>query len=358
MRILHIIPWFGVGGAETMCETLSYELKSSGHDVFIISLYTRDSVILERIKKNNIKVFSLDKKEGFDFKCLSRLKKLLIELKPDIIHTHLYAFKYAFLASRRLKTRIIHTVHNLAEKETTRINRIFNYFYFRSKRVIVVALSGIIKSSILKTYKINKNDIPTIFNGVNFSKYDIKKNYSIGHVFSFLHVGRFSNQKNHDCLIRSFSNLIKDCPNCRLNLIGIGENEKKIKVLVKELGLTDNVCFLGLQENVNKFMVESDAFILTSFYEGVPISLIEAMGSGLPCIVTRVGGMQEMIIDGSSGLLCNVDAVDICNKMKLFIYNDELRETCGINARNSAVNNFSSSKMCEKYIEIYTKGTL
>lgn len=350
MKILQIIPMLGMGGAETMCETLTNELVKLNNNVIVVSLYSEKTVITERLISQGIEVVSLDKKLGFDLSCIKRLRKLIKQIKPDVIHTHLYAVKYAILATIGKKIKIVHTIHNIAQKEAGKKDRLFNGFFFKTGKVIPVALSENVKDSILKEYKLH--DAPVILNGVDLSKCIKKETYEIGDKFKIINIARFSEQKKHARLIAAFNLFVKDHPNSELRLVGDGELRKDIELLVKQYQLRDKVKFLGLQNNIYPFLHDADCFVLSSDYEGIPLTLIEAMGTGLPIISTNVGGIPDMIKDGEEGLLCELDFNDIEKNMNNFYKNKTLRELCGKNALKKSIK-FGAKTMANNYLRIY-----
>lgn len=100
------------------------------------------------------------------------------------------------------------------------------------------------------------------------------------------HVGRFSAQKNHAGLLRIFAALLPKLPNARLLLLGGGPLEEDTRALARELGVADKVIFAGVRTNVQAFYAAMDAFLLPSLFEGLPVVLVEAQASGLPCFVS------------------------------------------------------------------------
>ena len=110
--------------------------------------------------------------------------------------------------------------------------------------------------------------------------------------------------------------------------------------------------FSGLQSNVYPFLKEADCFILPSLYEGMPVTLVEAMGCGMPIIASSVGGVSDMIEDGVSGLLIQPTAVDLASAIKKLINDDIFREQIGMNARNRS-KQFSAEQMYDGYDKIY-----
>lgn len=351
---MQIIPCFSVGGAERMCETLTYELIKKGHRVIVVSLYSIRTMITERLENNGVEIRYLEKRNGFDLKCIKKLKKIIKEENPDIIHTHLYSLKYAVFATLFKKNKIVHTIHNVAKEESSRADRFFNKFWFKRGKVVPVALSTIVKKTILDEYKIKNRLVPIIFNGIDLTDSIKKTDYDIHNGrFVFIHVGRFSSQKNHILLVGAFSRLLIKHSNCFLVLVGDGELRKNIENHVKELGIDDKVSFLGLRNDISSLMHNSDAFVLPSLYEGIPMTLIEAMASGLPIVATDVGGVSEMISNSVEGILCEVNSNALYESMNYLVSDKSFRERIGCNAQKKAISCFSSTKMAESYSSLY-----
>lgn len=352
MKIIHIIPHLWLGGAETMCENICTELFDSGNEIVIISLQSVDSPITKRLKEKGIKLFFLDKKRGLDIKAISEIRRILLEEKPDIIHTHLHAIKYAVFAARGLNIKIIHTVHSVAQQEATGINRILNRFFFKNKKSIPVALSEAIKDTICQVYKLDESEVPVVYNGVPIEKCLPKDTVEIGEKIRIIHVGRFNDVKNHPAILGAYEILIKKHPNLQITLVGDGLKYEETVSLVKENNWVDNIKFCGAVSNVYPLLNQSDIFILPSFYEGIPMTIIEAMGTGLPIVASGVGGIVDMITDGENGLLCSPNAESLAEKIDLFINNYELRKKCSEGAFLTA-EKFSSKQMKDKYFIIY-----
>lgn len=352
MKIVQVMPEFGLAGAETMCENLTYELIKLGHDVTVISMYDYHSAITERLEKSGIDVRYLGKKLGLDISMIPRIKKILKEVGADVVHTHRNCAQYAVPAAMLagVKHRI-HTVHNVAEKENGKLARKLNKFFFKHCHLIPVALSELIRDSIVLEYGINKDKIPVIYNGIDLSKCVPKTDYSVYGNFKILHIGRFSEQKNHVGLLRAFEIFHDKYSDSELWLIGDGEKKTEIENYVNENNLTSNVKFLGLQSEVHGFLHNADMFTLPSNYEGIPMTLIEAMGTGLPIVATAVGGVPDML-DNNNSILVNNNAIDISKGIESYYLNDALRRKHGCRAIEHSYS-FSSTKMGAKYNDLY-----
>jgi len=354
IKIMQIMPNFGLGGAEIMVENLSKELTRDGYDVCIVSLYDFHSAITERLEENYIRLLYLGKKKGFDIRMIFKLYKLFKKEKPDIIHTHRYAILYAAIAAIFAKVPVkIHTIHNIACKEVGFIKRKINYFFYQYFKVIPVSISPEVKKSVVKEYRLPDEQVMMIHNGIDFREITPKEEYGIEKgMIRIIHIGRFSEQKNHIGLIESFKIVHDSVPSTILKLIGAGDLEKIIKDKIKELELEDSIELLGLKSNVYPYLNESDIFVLASFWEGMPISLIEAMATGLPIVATAVGGVQDMIDDGKTGLLVDVNTDQISAALHKLIEDGNLRMKLGNAARDASVR-YSSQEMAKEYESLY-----
>lgn len=354
LRVMQIIPDLGIGGAEIMVENLSIELNKREIDLKIISLYSHNSAITERLEKNNVQIIYLNKKLGVDWKIAVRLYRLMMEFKPDVVHTHLYAASYGIAASIFAKVPVkIHTIHNVATKEFKKINRIINRIFYHYYGVIPVSISPLIKQTVQKEYNLAENSVAMIYNGIDLKRCLPKENYAFNKDrIDIIHVGSFKEQKNHVGLLRSFKMVYDQYPNANLILIGSGELEEQVENCIKNLELGENVELLGLRADVYSFLNAADIFVFPSLWEGMPISLIEAMATGLPILATRVGGIPDMIENNISGLIVDVKDDDVSRALIQLIENRTLREQLGYQARIAALR-FTSNKMATEYADLY-----
>lgn len=357
MKVIQVIPTLELAGAERMCETLTIELKRKNIDVQVVSLFYSDTPISQRLIEEGIKVTFLNKRAGLDLSVIGKLKKIFEQERPDVIHTHLNAQKYVALAARRLSIPIcVHTVHNVAQKELNKADMFFAKHLYKSGRAVPVALSDTIQETINEVYKIPLDSIPVIFNGIDLSKCIPKTTYATGEMINVLHIGRFADQKNHKGLIDAFKIFHSNRPNSVLNLIGEGEKFEETIKYTEDNQLSDCVLFLGKKAEVYKYINEADIFILPSIYEGMPITLIEAMGTASPIIATNVGGVPDMLENNIDAILTSVDSEEIANALVVLSDDLALRKKLGENALIRA-KTFSSEEMAYKYMEIYRGDT-
>ena len=354
MRIVQIIPSIEFGGAEIMCENLASEQAKMGHEVCVVSLYDTQNEITNRLSRI-VPIYYMNKARGLDFKLIGKLRKVFREFKPDAIHSHLYATKYAFLASLGMKVKRVHTLHSVAKQESSTANRILNRLLYKAKLVLPVALSEEVQKTVVDLYRIDKTQVPVVFNGVPLEKCILKSDYEIGSAINVINVARFNEVKNHIEMVDGFVKAQKIFPQLRLTFVGNGALFEKVKAYAAEKGVSSNIDFYGSTDNVYPLLHSADIFLLASLYEGMPMSIIEAMGTGLPIIASNVGGIPDMIENGMSGLLCEPNSESISRVLCQMIQDVVLREKCGKNAVVTAHTKFSARSMAEEYIVLYTR---
>ena len=171
---------------------------------------------------------------------------------------------------------------------------------------------------------------------------------------TILHVGRFDVPKNHAGLLEAFRLLRETHAECRLRLVGDGDLRPDMEALAREKGIGDFVEFCGMQSNVYPYLHDADIFILPSVYEGNPMTIIEAMGTGLPIVASQVGGIPDMITDGESGLLVEPEPQSICAGLTRLVEDGALRQRLGETARRNS-QRFSAEHMARDYISCYGK---
>ena len=353
MKVLQIIPTLGMGGAEVMCETLTNALISKGHEVIVISLYEEKTIIADRLNQAGVNIRYLGKKKGLDFSCVKNLKQIIKEYQPDVVHTHLYALKYAVMAMIGLSmTPIVHTVHSVAQKESGKVDKALNKLIFLSKKAIPVALSSEVQKSMQSVYGIMEEDCPIVANGVTLEKYLPKKEYGLLDPVSLIHVGSFSPVKNHMCMIEAVQRLRDEGVSVRLRLVGDGMLRDEIERKIVECKLNEYVELCGVSSEIHKKLIESDIFVFPSKWEGIPMSLIEAMGTGLPIVASNVGGIKDMLKNEETALLINPASEELALAIVRLINDYGLRKTIGINAYKQS-RKYSATTMASAYEKIY-----
>ncbi len=356
-RVLHILPNFGPGGAERLVVDLMGVMDGGRFEVAAVSLFPESGTILEQEARNRgLKVYFLNKRIGPDPKVIPSLYGVIRRFRPDVVHTHRYVLRYALPATLAGRVPVIvHTLHNIAEKEVDGVGRRVHWFAFRFLRVVPVAISEQVARTAKKLYGSHLR-IPVIYNGIPTERFVLSKGpESKGvHKVIVLHIGRFSPQKNHSLLLEAFSRALNHLSTMELWLVGEGPLRSEIQNQVYARGLEKNVRFWGLRSDIPELLAEADVVVLASDWEGVPLVVLEAMASGKPVVATAVGGVPELVEHGKTGFLIPPrDPQALAESLLHLAQNAELRREMGEAGRGRAVEHFDIRRTAEAYAELY-----
>jgi len=362
IKVLHIVPMMGPGGAERVAVDIIRGLNRERFEAAIISIWHRIGCELEHLLDDlGMQVSYLGKGWGFDVRTYLRLHRELRNYGPDIVHTHLHVLRYALPSLLFLKqTCSLHTVHNLAEREIEPRARFIQRYAFKHG-VVPVAVSEEVAISLKRLYGIQQcrvlpNGIPTHHYAqpkITRNQWRTKEGFCDEQVL-FVCVARFAPQKNHALLLKAFAQGPASDTNSHLVLVGDGPLGEQLKEHAKSLGLAGQIHFLGVRTDIPDVLSAMDVFALSSDWEGNPLSVMEAMAAGLPIVSTAVGGVPDLFENGSEGFLVQQgDARGLADCLLSLLRNPETRQTMGAAAARRARREFDVSKMVQEYEQLY-----
>lgn len=327
-KIVEVIPALGIGGAEKLVCDICSNMNREKFDLTLIVFYDeKEKLYYKNLQKIGVKIVSLNKKGGFQPVLFFRLAKILNKIKPDVIHSHLssnlYLCYYYFWHKKQYG---VHTIHNQAEKELNGHNRKIMQYLYRHRNVKAVAISDEIEKSVFKVYDIAKEKVALINNGVDLNRY-AAPNRQFDGCKNFVAVGRLSKQKNHQLMLNAFKRIVEKHPDAKLNILGDGDLRPAVEKQIAEGNLQNNVQLLGNGVGVEEFLAAADCFLMSSNFEGLPLSMVEAMASGLPIVSTKAGGITDLVCDGENGFLAELgDENGLVLAMEKMIANEYLME--------------------------------
>ncbi|QEC67379.1 glycosyltransferase family 4 protein [Panacibacter ginsenosidivorans] len=364
-KIVQMLPALGWGGAQVFCIQLSNELaKNPDYDVTLVSLYdhTSNHMPVDRIDKK-VKFITLGKKNGLDIDIYKKVYALLKKLQPDVVHTHLHAGYYVMWAYLRMKNNFakVHTFHSLVTKDAPWHGRQMNKYFFRKAVMHPVSISDEVLKGAIKEY--GKNTKTLIYNGSDTAKATnklqevtnaitaLKKNANTKVLIS---VGRIYDVKNHRLIIEAMKVLAAEGANVIALIVGghLPQDQALYDELIKDKPAC--VHFLGKANNVGDYLLNADAFLMPSLYEGLPISLLEAMSVGLVPICTPVGGLLDIIKPGTGYLSKDLSTESYVAAIKKFL-NLEPTELQSLkqNIKTVFQNEYSMESCAKKYDALY-----
>ncbi len=361
MKIVHILPKFDTGGAEKFCVDMCNTLaKKEENDVYLIVLGTiDDDEILAKQVEKSVNMIALNK-QGKSLKVIYDIYHMLKEINPDVTHTHLRAQAYAGFPLIAAGIPNVHTIHNLAQKEIGSKVRTFYNFLYNKFNFTPVAISDEVLISMHEEYGDKFNE--KIDNGAkaisksplyNETKVYIESLRDDDETKIFLTVGRLTEQKNYIMMVAAFEELLEEGLDIKLLIIGSKTNDKPYAdKCIASLKRADKIFFLGEKTNIGDYLLNSDAFTLSSIYEGMPISILEAMSAGKATVSTPVGGVVDIIQEGVNGYLSeDISKESYKEAIKRFLSNPacDTEKTRAIFEEN-----YSIEKTAKEYATLYT----
>lgn len=361
-KILHVILTLAVGGAEQ----LVYRMVTSSpvDERPIVCCLSCLGELGELLRQEGGKVYCRNHRGGIDLGIVNWLCQILTEESINVIHAHTYTpYFYSILASIKFRNvKVIYTEHGRLLPEQ------FNWKKFLLNPLLAKATDHIVSISKSTAKAMNVYDnfplhrIEVIHNGIHFPEshqsIDISsKKHSLGLPSLSRVIGtaaRLEDIKNISMIIRSFREVIDEIPDTYLLIAGKGSEKEALTKLSEDLGLSQRVLFIGLRTDLWEIYQLLEVFLLSSLTEGVSLTLLEAMASGVPAIVTDVGGNPEVVTDGVTGALVPLnDDKAMAKKIIELLNNQRKWNSYASNAKKRITSDFSFESMMESYKKLY-----
>ena len=367
MKIINVIGSCGAGGAEILVKDLLIEMKEQGADVGLwIMTRVKDMAGAEKVNLDfentfldELELFSIpydfvNKRPNKDWlKTTWRLNQLYNKCRPSIIHSHLESV--SFHVARSLffrRASLFQTIHN------TRIENslVAKYLFPRAFKGFV-AISELV-NDVAKQGGLPNNKIYIILNGVNIDRF-VNEGRSIHQrVKSIISIGRLTKQKNFENLISAIAILKAKLNGSGIELpkvyiAGDGELRDQLQTLINENKLENDMQLLGIQKDIPALLGKNDIYVMSSEWEGLSISLIEALASGIPVVATDAGSNREIIDHEKNGIIVPVkDPQALANGIFRLLNDRELRSRFSKAAAEKA-SVFSISECASRHLDLY-----
>jgi glycosyltransferase involved in cell wall biosynthesis len=349
---MHMVRQLDVGGMEKLLVEFARHADRDRFDLHFLSLTTRGPVA-EELDALGWPVTVLDEPAGLRPGLVFRLAGLLRRWRADVVHTHnsgplIYGGPAARLA--RVRT-VIASRHGQSFGASARKNALFRLASVLADRVVCVSRDS---AELSAGRGIAPRKLLTIWNGIDTGRF----------AYAGVHpgrpavmVGRLVPEKDVATLLRAVREVVRQEPSFRLEVAGGGVCAPELHRLAGELNLGQHVRFLGERKDVPAVLAGASLFVLPSLTEGVSLTLLEAMGRGLPVVATRVGGNREVVVDGVTGLLVPPADPGALAAALLRVYREtEFAHRLGLAGRERVERHFDVRGMVAAYERLYLGG--
>ena len=364
-RILHITEDLNIGGLERVVEVIVLGLDRQRYDVEVWCL-ARGGAVAEEIRARGIPVRILGLTSYYNPARIGDLARILGEANFDVIHTHGYfASTFCRLAALKAQGPVIVThIHTTYHHFKARNRRIENLLSLYTDRVICV--SRAVGEFAVEQLGIRPQNISVIYNtafadAAACSEEDVQQWRSAfgldGDEEVILSMASLTGNKGQEVLLHAVKQLAGTGRKIRCILVGDGPLRGTLEGLAESLGIRNAVLFTGVQADVSPFLRIANLLVLASVErEGLSVALIEGASAGLPLVGTRLGGIPEVIEDGSNGILVEPgNARELSAAMQRLFENRGLRERMARQSREIYRLRFAPDIMIGKIESIYDR---
>lgn len=342
IRILHVIHCLESGGIQTWLRSLLRvaSVADIGWQCDIAVNRSSPCDLDEDFRALGCRIFDCSpasRPMGY----LRRLRELQVQHGPyHVMHSHFDPAGLPLIAAKKcgIPIRIAHS-HNAARQLTnypgwiqlasTPVLRGMIRFAATHR----IAASRLAAESMFGRTRVQRGQTQTIYYGIEIDRFSrdeaLPRRKPQPERPRLLHIGRFAEQKNHRFLLRIFAAFVKICPGATLSLVGDGALRPEIERLAEQQGLSSHVKFLGVRKDIPQLMSEADLMIMPSFYEGLPVTLIEAQASGLRCVISDTISSETIAVPE---LICWKSLADSPEAWARAISTHALRSTDQVNS--------------------------
>jgi glycosyltransferase involved in cell wall biosynthesis len=362
MKVLQIIHTQGHGGAENIFRWLAWRIRREGINV-VAGIPEKNGSAKEywigpALEELNVPYVTFDK-NGSGLNLLKSIKRLIENVQPDIVHSHLLDSNfYSALACRRLSMPHICTEHgDIALK--TMLSHALKYYLLPVFTDSVVCVSKAVRQRAARLPYQRKFSV--IYNGIVPGKETdstFRRELGLSHDAVLIgNVGNLYPVKGQRYLIEAFSRCAALFPRAYLILVGRGSERQELEAQARRLEIpAGRIVFTGFRSDVVNILRSLDLYVQPSLSEGLPVSLLEAVWHQIPVVATAVGGVPEVLAEGEHGILVAPgSSAELEGAIKKVVENLAVYKIRAKAARRLVEEKFSLDSMARQYIELYDK---
>lgn len=362
--ILHIIDTTGPGGAETVFIDLATNLSQDEYRAIVV--IRGKGWVYEELCRRGVRPILLDAKGSFNWRYLKSLVTLIHREKVDLIQSHLLGSNvYCALAGLITRTPVVSTFHGAVDIGKNERHKWLKFGAINLGASSIVAVSENLRENIVNRTPLRESKTKVIYNGIKTVDFQCPHSDSLREQYGWssddVVVGSLGNirpAKAYDVLLRAAAQLKGHAHKFRFVIAGQGKGRlyDGLLKLREELELEDVVQFIGFNNDPANFLSNLDIFLLSSCSEGFSIATIQAMAAGLPVVVTRSGGPEEIVTHQKNGWLVDVDKPQsIADALDQLAHDKKFCMKLAANGQTHAINTFDAKNMVDAYEKVYKK---
>ncbi|MFW5682887.1 MAG: glycosyltransferase [Phycisphaeraceae bacterium] len=370
-RVGHVLHRLQVAGAEVLAADLVRRLS----DRFDFTLLCLDGIgeLGETLAAEGHDVIELGRRPGIDLALARRLGRALRERGVDLVHAHQYTPFFYAAVGRTLSRRggrppILFTEHGRHYPDPRKGSHLLANRLLLRRRDRVTAVGAFVKSALIRNEGIPERRIEVVYNGIDPARFRPRDDASIAEARDrlgldrgtpvLMQVARFHRVKDHATSVRAVAELAGRGMDFVMVYVGDGERRAEMHQLAEQLDVADRCRFVGVRRDVHEILPAADVFMLSSVSEGVSVTLLEAMATGVPIVATDVGGNPEVVEHGETGLLSpRGDAPAMARNLETLLGDAELRHRMSEAGRRRLHETFTQERMHRRYAELYEQMT-
>lgn len=344
MKILHMLQSDRFSGAENVvCQIIS--MCKDENMEFVYS--SQDGQIREALEERGIEFHPIKKVS------VSEFKRIIKEVKPDIIHAHDMAASF-FAALACGKIPLVSHIHNNAydSRGVSLKSILYRFAAKKAKHIIWVSQSSLDGYAFHKAFEAKSSVLYNIIDvGALKDKIALDPNT---YDYDVVYLGRLTYPKNPQRLIEVIGKVVEKRPETKVAIIGTGDMEEEVRQLALDKDLLNNVTFLGFQSNPAKILNDSKVMVMTSRWEGTPMCALESLAMGVPIVSTPTDGLKDLIQDGVNGFLSDDDE-QLAKKIVFLLNETEKQKEISRNAAEMSIRYNDMDIYRDKIFQAYTK---
>jgi glycosyltransferase involved in cell wall biosynthesis len=308
-----------------------------------------------------IPVVALGRRPGFRPELGMRIARLIDEHRIDVVHCHHYSpYVYGLIASLQTRAKLVFTEHGrVAAGAPSRKRRLVNPLLSRLPGQICAVSADLKRHMVAEGFPARR--IRVIYNGIDpgarpagTERQAAREALGIPRdAFVVGTAGRLDPVKNLTALLQALQVLRDQVKRATAVIVGDGPERAALEATAAALGVSDSVLFTGYRADVRGLMAAFDVYVNCSNYEGVSLTILEAMAAALPVVAAPVGGNPEVVVDRETGYLISAEPRSMAGALARLAFDARLRRTLGDAGRWRVVRQFSMARMLDEYASIY-----